>query len=66
MLGRVKLRLLKWLFDDICWRSSCDTCEVAKANITDPHCPCGAGFIYKQARKIWGLEASYQDRTTGF
>lgn len=66
LIGHIKLKLLKWLFNDICFNSMCDTCEIDKANIRDTHCPCAAGFIYKQARKVWGLEDVHRDPTVGF
>ena len=43
MLRRIKYRLLRWLLDDICEKSTCVSC-----------C-CFETDIFTQARKVWGL-----------
>ena len=59
MLGRIKYRLLRWLLDDICEKSVCESCrmggECSIAGI--PHSiQCFENEVFVQARRVWKLE----------
>ena len=65
MLGRIKYKLLKWLLDDICIKSECGECLLYRA--CEIEClkntvffECLENDVFKQARKVWGLEEDEQ------
>lgn len=57
MFRKFKYRLLRWLLDDICEKSKCDTCALSyeievggyKGNA------CREGDVFYQARNAWDL-----------
>lgn len=66
MLGRIKYWLLRRLLDDICSKSECigayEDCAMnfgcdLSVNGKVVKCSCLEDFVFKQARKAWGIEA---------
>lgn len=59
MIRRIKYRLLRWLLDDICEKSTCESCCMGGES-TIPgfqnSIQCFDNDIFVQARRVWGLE----------
>lgn len=60
MLGRIKYYLFQKLVLDICGHSNCSTCKAGYTwkcldGLEASGCYL-ATLLYKQARKVWGLE----------
>lgn len=60
MIGRIKYYLFQKLALEICRRSKCSTCQAGYTfDCLDGQKGSGcylATFMFKQARKVWGLE----------
>lgn len=56
--SRIKYTLLKWLLDDICFKSECEDCHFSyDTNFCGTVChSCLEANVFVQASKVWGLE----------
>ena len=56
MLRQIKYRLLRWLLDDICEKSICESCCIGGVKKDINAIVCFENDVFVQARKVWGLE----------
>lgn len=56
LFGYLKYKTLRWLLNDVCKKSDCADCEMARADNRDHFCMCAENGIFVQARDVWGIE----------